>query len=232
MVEGAKLHEGVWLPLGERHLVEMMSSKAKKFARLPDGRASYQRHKYLAALPFVKDRKVFVDIGAHVGLWSMQAELDFEKIIAFEPHPLHANLYEENVLCGKYTLHRMALGDRKDNVALKGEAGSSGDTHVAGPGDIPMRTLDSYRIRRIDLLKIDTEGYEFPILKGAVETLRRCRPVIVVEQKGKDAKHHGGKPGEAVAFLRELGWADLIPPISGDHIMGCVDSDIQTSVDA
>jgi FkbM family methyltransferase len=232
MVDGAKLHEGVWLPLGEKHLVEMMSPKAKRFTRLPDGRASYQRHKYLAALPFVKQRKVFVDIGAHVGLWSMQAVLDFEKIVAFEPHPLHANLYEHNMQGQKYTLHRVALGDRKDSIALKGEPGSSGDTHVAGPGDIQMRTLDSYRLRRIDLLKIDTEGYELPILKGAVETLKRCRPVIVVEQKGRDVKYHGGKPGEAAVFLRELGWTDMIPPISGDHIMGCVNLDTQTSVDA
>jgi FkbM family methyltransferase len=208
----------------------MMSPKAKRFTRLPDGRASYQRHKYLAALPFVKERKVFVDIGAHVGLWSMQAELDFDKIVAFEPHPLHANLYEENVK--KHTLHRVALGDRKDSIALKGEPGSSGDTHVAGPGDIQMRTLDSYRMRRIDLLKIDTEGYELPILKGAMETLKRCRPVIVVEQKGRDVKYHGGKPGEAAAFLRELGWEDVIPPISGDHIMGCTTPITQTSVDA
>jgi hypothetical protein len=107
-------------------LVEMMSPKAKRFTRLPDGRASYQRHKYLAALPFVKQRKVFVDIGAHVGLWSMQAALDFEKIVAFEPHPLHASLYEHNMQGQKYTLHRVALGDRKDNVALKGEPGTAG----------------------------------------------------------------------------------------------------------
>jgi len=231
MIDGAKLHEGVYLPLGEKHLVEMMSPKAKRFTRLPDGRASYQHHKYLAALPFVAETWTFVDIGAHVGLWSMQAAIDFNKIFAFEPHPLHANLYEKNMQGQKYTLHRVALGGRKDSIALKGEPGSSGDTHVAGPGDIQMRTLDSYRLRRIDLLKIDTEGYELPILKGAVETLKRCRPVIVVEQKGRDVKYHGGKPGEAAAFLRELGWVDLIPPISGDHIMAYTTPDTHASVD-
>lgn len=217
---GAVDHRGVWLPPGEKHLVEMMTPGVKRYAELPDGRPSYQRHKFLAALPLVAEPRVFVDIGAHVGLWSMQAELAFETIIAFEPHPVHAAIYPHNMRTDRWTLHRFALGDRAGGVRLSGKPGSSGDTHVAGEGDIPMQTLDSLILERIDLLKIDTEGYELPILRGAVETLKRCRPVVVVEQKGREAMYHGGKQGEAVAFLKKLGMVELAPPISGDFFLG------------
>jgi FkbM family methyltransferase len=219
-----KIHEGVWLPEDETHLVGMMSPGAKRFCRLPDGRASYQRHKYLAALALVggsDGARVFVDVGAHVGLWSMQAEYDFETILAFEPHPVHADLYEQNVTRSRgITLFRVALGETKDSVSLRTAPTSSGDTYIAGPGPIPMQALDDFDIPRIDLLKIDTEGFELPILLGAHKTLLRTKPVIVVEQKGRDALYRGSQKDEALVFLRELGAHPLRPAISGDHFYG------------
>lgn len=48
---------------------------------------------------------------------------------------------------------------------------------------VPITTLDSYNLPRIDLLKIDVEGYEIHVLKGAEETLLRCKPVVIFEEK-------------------------------------------------
>ena len=213
------LHEGVYLPDGEKHLIGMMSPKAKRFARLPDGRASYQRHKYLHAMPHVRDPQVFVDIGGHVGLWSMQAELDFEEIIAFEPHAEHAACYEKNCRTSNI-LHKCALGEDFGHVSLTGQEGSSGDTHVAGDGDIPMFPLDYFELERIDLMKIDTEGYELPIILGATETIRRCKPVIVVEQKGRDGMYFGSEPQGALKALERMGMRKLCAPLSGDYFLG------------
>lgn len=221
VLKTAICHDGVWLPAGEQHLIGMMSPGTKSFMRLSDGRPAYQRHKYLAALKLVREPVSFVDIGAHCGLWSMQAELDFGAILAFEPHPVHAAIYPANMRTDRWQLIDCALGDRKDWIGLSGRPGSSGDTHVSGPGTIPMSPLDSLEpIERIDLMKIDTEGYELPILRGAVETIWRTKPVIVVEQKGRDAMYHGGRAGEAVAFLKGLGMVELAPAISGDFFMG------------
>lgn len=214
----AKLHEGVWLPAGEEHLVEMIRPGVKGYIPLPDGRGTYQRHKYLAAVEFVKDRQVFVDIGGHVGLWSMQAELDFDHVIAFEPHPFHAELFRRN--CPNVVLHECALGEEAGLVGLTSGPASSGDTYVSGPGDISMMPLDELRLGRVDMLKIDTEGYELPIVRGARDTLLRCKPVVVVEQKGRDALYHGGDKDAAVKYLTFLGMKPLREPISGDHILG------------
>jgi FkbM family methyltransferase len=217
----AKLHDGVWLPEVEQHLVHMMSPGAKSFMRLPDGRPAYQRHKYLALMERVPAdrRRRFIDIGAHVGLWSMQAELDFGFVVAFEPQSLHADIYPFNMRTDRWELHRVALGEAPGSVSLACEPTSTGDTHVAGPGDIPMVTLDSFGLAP-DVIKIDTEGYELPILRGAVETILRHRPIICVEQKGREVTYQGGQRDEAVAFLRSLGMVPLRAPISGDHFLG------------
>ena len=117
-------------------------------------------------------------------------------------------------------LHECALGAEPGLVALESAPTSSGDTYVKGAGDISMVKLDDLRLGRIDMLKIDTEGFELPIVKGARDTLLRCKPVVVVEQKGRDERYHGDAKDAAVQFLAELGMKPLRAPISGDHILG------------
>lgn len=89
--------DGVYLPNGEQHLVDWM---VKKGQRLPDGRPTYQRHKYLAALALVpEDRRGHaLDIGAHAGLWSMQMANDFDHVSAVEPVIEHAACWCMNML--------------------------------------------------------------------------------------------------------------------------------------
>lgn len=223
MTDQTILHRGVHLPKWEKHLQTLMQPKAKRYMQLPDGRSTYQRHKYLAALEFIPadQRVVFVDAGAHVGLWSMQAELDFEEIVAFEPHPVHADIYPLNMRTEKYTLHRVALGDREDQIGLGIEQGSSGGTYVIDNGGyLPMDTLDSFKLPRIDFLKIDVEGYELPMLQGAEETLKRTRPVVMVEQKGRDQSNFRQARNGGLEFLFSLGMKELRAPISGDYFLG------------
>lgn len=66
-----------------------------------------------------------------------------------------------------------------------------------------IRTLDSFDLPTIDFMKIDCEGYEFPVLKGAAETLRRCKPVIVVEQKPHPNFAKQWEQYAAIKFLAE-----------------------------
>lgn len=47
--------------------------------------------------------------------------------------------------------------------------------------DVQVNTLDSYNFEDVDAIKIDCEGYEYPILKGATQTIARCRPVVQLE---------------------------------------------------
>ena len=80
------------------------------------------------------------------------------------------------------------------------------------------RTLDSFALPQIDFLKIDCEGYEYFILKGAEQTVRRDRPCIVVEQKPGKGSMYGLDDRDAVKLLQSWG-AELKFEIAGDFCL-------------
>lgn len=242
---GGKLFNGVWLPETEEHFVDWMANS--KRAMTVNGKATYQYHKIEAMLGVVdarmKTRRRYVDIGAHVGLWAMWVCRYFERTTCFEPVPLHVRLMELNMPpAGRggadWECHQVALSDANEGwVDMEVAADETGSFHVHDPrrpeGDadprqghgeivtvphVPVRTLDSFGYDDVDCVKIDVEGWELPVVRGAAETIRRCRPVVVVEQKGNDAGGYGHPRGAAAEFLRGLGMRDA-KVISGDHIM-------------
>lgn len=97
--------------------------------------------------------------------------------------------------------------------------GSSGDSKVGtAVGDIPMRTLDSFNLQKVDFIKADCEGFEENVFLGAGETIRKWKPVIIVEQKRLMATRFGLQPLGAVKLLQKMGYA-VVQEISGDYIM-------------
>ncbi len=214
-----------WLPAHEKHLQPWMEHPKNRNTIL-NGRVAYQGRKQLAALELVKlyragqPLRTAVDVGSHCGLWSFNLAHWFELTHAFEPMALHRECFALNLDAAKetYVLHDCALGEQRGMVRLESEQGSSGNTKIVGDGDIELRTLDSFKLDGVDLIKIDTEGFELPVLRGAVETINRCRPVIVVEQKRDMAEQMGLPKLGAVAFLVDQGYR-LAREISGDYLM-------------
>jgi len=214
---------GVWLPDGEEHLVQWMRARNE----LVDGRLTYQHHKLQAALAYVRAWRSAVDVGAHVGLWATHLVKRFEVVHAFEPIAEHRACFERNVGPGAL-LYPAALGARTGTVRLRQNGESTGDTCVvpddAAPGAAageaaPLERLDDYDLLHVDFLKIDCEGYEAEVLKGAEETLARCRPVICVEQKpARLARNFGLRTQPALDWLRARG-AVVREEISGDFIL-------------
>ncbi len=221
-----KLVDSWWFPSFEKHLPEWMASP--KGRMILNGRPAYQGKKQLALLAEAVRVKGtlnrIVDVGAHVGLWSYNFAPACQVVEAFEPVALHRACFELNVLQPladptRVNLHACALGASEGSVSIRTGPASSGDSWVGGAGDIPMVTLDSFNFTHVDVIKIDCEGYEENVLRGAMDTIRRCRPVILVEQKRDMASSRFGlQQLGAVHLLQEVGYT-IADELSGDYLM-------------
>ncbi|MGE3932357.1 MAG: FkbM family methyltransferase [Rhodospirillaceae bacterium] len=236
--EGLIEFRGLWLPAHERHLLGWIDTRMRKHPEeIVDGRPTYQRHKLLAAMRHVARPAFAVDVGAHCGLWSMQLAAMFRGLVcAFEPVAVHRAAFMRNVRPGQWDamgeamvshggdgrcvvyLHPFALGASPGWCAIHTTPGSSGDSWPIDGDQVEIRPLDLYGLAELDLLKIDCEGYELNVLKGAEQTVARCKPVIVVEQKPGKGQQHGLGERDSVAWLEARGYrtADVL---SGDYIM-------------
>lgn len=211
--------QGIWLPDGEAHFPAWMAANGE----LVDGKGTYQIRKYREAIKHVRHFRVAVDVGAHVGLWSMQMAKHFDHVIAFEPVAAFRECFAQNAMVPGVQCVPYALGAAPGRVSMVipplGDGIDSGGTHVGGAGEIEMRTLDSFEIGLLDFLKIDCEGYELEVLKGARETLERCRPCVIVEQKPhKLGPNFGIKGTPAVDYLVALG-ATQRAALAGDYVL-------------
>lgn len=213
-----KEFHGFWMPATEQHMLN--------YATEPGW--TYQKHKLDATMKYVKQRRVCIDVGGHCGTWSTHFTKLFDHIYAFEPMKMYRKCFVKNVDMKNVTLYPYALGEKQGKVTMRANDLSSGDTYVS-TGDegqwkdltfqeAEMRTIDEYGFEDVDLIKIDCEGYEYFVIKGAMKTITKNRPVIVVEQKHTFATKYNLHPQEAVFYLQKQGYKQE-EVIAGDYIM-------------
>ncbi len=150
--------------------------------------------------------KCLVDVGASVGLWSIYVAKQGRQVYCFEPSPkAFAILKSRTEVYPNVHAYPYALGD-KDSVGRLGLAAFSlsgsmdaelKGLHKGGTIDIPVRSLDSLGIPNVGIIKIDTEGYEIPILQGAKAAIEKYRPRLIIEV-------HRGTGKAAKTFAEEL----------------------------
>jgi FkbM family methyltransferase len=193
-----KLIKSVWLPDSDTH-----------FGGVMDDKGYYQVGKFNAAIKYVKKAKVFVDIGAHCGLWSRMArDAGFKKTYAYEALPEHIQCYKKNLEGYDYEISQCVLGNDEFIDVVASHTGNSGGTFTKQGERKVTRFDDIFTGDRIDLMKIDVQGMERKVLEGAMNSIMRFKPVIIVEQKQEK---------DALEYLEALGFKRR-EKISGDYI--------------
>ena len=142
-----------------------------------------------------------IDVGANLGSWTLGAALAVGpagRVIAVEPVPHVAEGLARSVEINRFrwvTVLRNACSDRIGEIAFSVERDNTvGSRSGLMPSDekrtfqhitVPAVTLDSVvaaqQLSRVDVIKIDVEGFEEAVLKGATETLGRFNPVLFIE---------------------------------------------------
>lgn len=126
---------------------------------------------------------VLLDVGANIGqtIDAFHLAFDSPRIIAFEPSPrTFAALRQTH--SHKAELHNLAMGERCGTMPFHVTAKHSvNDSLLPMPGadstivEVQVRTIDDFGLDRIDFLKIDTQGYDLNVLRGASRMLAERR---------------------------------------------------------
>jgi len=169
----------------------------------------------LHLLEFLCQRdKDAIDVGANDGSYVHYLRRHARRVIAFEPMPSLADALRVKFRQG-VDVRSIALSDRSgtaelhmpvvDGVTVTGCSTVSATASATYPDhraiEVPMATLDSVYEGQAGFIKIDVEGHEQAVLDGAVQTIRRCRPRLLVEI---DERLSPGGLRRAKAYFRDL----------------------------
>jgi FkbM family methyltransferase len=187
----------------------------------------FERTELRLVAKLLKPRMKAVDAGANIGLYSLLAAKcvgDGGQVWAFEPSQITYDLFLDNLALNGVTTvaaQRLALSDFEGELTLRSERGF-GDlyrhldyTGKAATGDsietVGVRPLDDFaaaqKIDEIDFLKIDVEGGEYRLLKGAQRLLAQSPNVIVMFESEEDwCQRSGCKTEDSFNLLKGLGF--------------------------
>src|SRR5262249_46518695 len=160
----------------------------------------------------------FYDVGANVGQHTLFMSKRAEEVVSFEPfEPVRTKLLqklEENKI-RNVRVFPFGLGARDEDLAFISPTGANmgtGSFRVAADVEVglklPVRQGDALftakQLPRIDVMKVDVEGFESAVFHGLRERLRRDRPIIVMEISGTDRSGFGTLDGFANAMYDDF----------------------------
>jgi FkbM family methyltransferase len=170
----------------------------------------------------------FVDVGAHIGYYSLKsAPLVGPQghVIAVEPNPGTVRELRDNIQASRASVVRVApvaCSDEEGTLeffaaprantgqASLSKANASQRGQAVATYRVRARPLDAIindaGVSRVDVVKIDVEGAEFLVLKGALETLSRYHPVVIVELIDRQLQSMGTSADQVAALLTSHGY--------------------------
>ena len=177
----------------------------------------------------LSNKRTALEIGVNYGFGIPLLSKHFNHVHTFDfPNDIfecfQANMQERNI--NNLTIHSYGLGAENMQVANidrfrrkgfnRGALANSvvddqtqlreGEDQYISQKKFEVKTLDSLHIEDVDLVIIDTEGYEVNVLQGATETIKRYSPVLVVEFSAKQLSKYNYTIQKLEKFLIELGY--------------------------
>lgn len=174
----------------------------------------------------VRPGMTLIDVGAQIGYITLEmsrAGGSGVSLYSFEPEPrniakLNANLRLNDI--NNVTIVDRAVSDHDGLIRLFMSSDNNAGTHstiASGPFvsndfiEIPCVRLDTFvreqAVQSVDMIKIDVEGGELEVLKGAEETLRRFKPVLIVEMSSSIQQSRGFSVPKFKEMLRDWGYS-------------------------
>jgi FkbM family methyltransferase len=199
-----KLVKGWWLPDDDTHFENYIT----------DG--GYQTIHRTSILNYIKQFKNelnnVIDVGSHVGFWSKDFTEQFKHVYAFEPMVEVRECYIKNITKSNYTLYPYGLGAEEKKVKIQYDPKETGNTFITQSvnREIEVYTLDRFEFNKIDYIKIDAEGYEIEVCKGALKLIERDKPFIHIEMKKKVMNKVGLTQNTIYDFFESINYKQVL----------------------
>lgn len=185
---------------------------------------------YKSLFKLVQTNSVCLDIGSNVGyVGIMMAKIASEGlVVGFEPDPTNFKRLRENIGYNNLSnirVHNFGLGEQSAQknmfVNLINRGGNCIIEEQSGV-EIAIMKLDDFMIRealpRVDLVKIDVEGYELKVLRGGMQMLTTYFPVLFIEINDDNLQRYGDSPSELVQFLKNMGYTSFFNSLTQEII--------------
>lgn len=146
-------------------------------------------NKYKYILNLCKNKRTVVQAGGNIGVFPKYLSYHFDKVITYEPIYKNYEALKLNItLRDNIIAINAGLGDIVSTAKIKSEqennSGAIQLEYTDEMSNIFINKLDLEGINNLDLLWLDVEGFELKALKGAINTISRNKPILVIENNG------------------------------------------------
>jgi FkbM family methyltransferase len=160
---------------------------------------------------FCNKKQIAIDVGANQGIYTYFMAKYAGKVISFEPNirlqPALNRIAPKNVV-----VQMVALSDASGRTLMKVDPANHGMSTIEHKNpfrrdtlemEVTTDTLDSFKLSDVSLIKIDVEGHEEAVLRGAWNTITQNLPVLIIESENQ---HNQGAPARVSEMLGKLGY--------------------------
>lgn len=152
-----------------------------------------------------------VDAGAYIGdhtIFYANTVGSEGSVFAFEPnHRAFECLAHNMASYPQVKIINGGLSDKAETAQLSEPNENYGMAHITGAGNIPCWPLDGFGLAACHFIKIDVEGFELKVLEGAKETIKKYKPVMLVEINSHTLKVAGAEPEIIIEYIKGLGYS-------------------------
>jgi len=160
--------------------------------------------------------QIAIDVGANQGVYTYYMAKFAKEVMAFEPN-IDLEPVLKKVANGNVRFQFVALSNIQGESVMRIDPKDHGISTIERRNSfqvvnqavhpvqrrVSTRTLDSFALTDVSFIKIDVEGHEEAVIQGAYDTVRRNKPVLLIESEDQ---HNSGAPRRVSGMLAELGY--------------------------
>jgi FkbM family methyltransferase len=220
IADGEVTLESGWAPV--RFYANFDDIGTPTFVSLAFG--DYEPWEMRILLDLLEDARVFVDVGANIGWYSLHAAASFPDLRVLSLEPVAGNFAElsRNAELNGLSFEKLqlAVGEKPGTAEIQVPEGIAGASslHLSRPylgqhtERVEVTTLDDLAEQRqlqIDVLKVDVEGAELSVLRGGLSRIERDHPAVLAEMLRIHSAPFGYHPNDIITLMADLGYVCL-----------------------